>query len=140
MTEHIFGELIRDWRRATAHLHHHAVTMTANPAVQTPQGAPMSLKELATDIQTALEDGESHIRTVLDQHMPTLAALAEQVENDPLIQAAEAAALPPGARAIVADFISKIAAEFPQAPTTPQAPEAPEVPAEPLPEAAPQPA
>lgn len=86
----------------------------------------MSLKVIAADIKTAVETAEVNVRTVLDQHMPGLLALAERVESDPLIQAAEAAALPPGAKVIVAEFIAKLAAEFPaqQAPAEP-------VPAEP---------
>ncbi|HTX49205.1 MAG TPA: hypothetical protein VME40_07430 [Caulobacteraceae bacterium] len=130
MTETIFGELVRDWRRATSHLHHHGVNLAVpTPSPQQPQGAPVSLTDVVTAFKTDLEDGEAKIRTVLDQHMPGLVALAEKVENDPLIQAAEAAALPPGARLIVADFISKIAAEFPQPAADPADPAEPAAPA-----------
>lgn len=73
----------------------------------------MTLAQIATDMQTALYDSELKIRAVLDQHMPALTEIAQRVENDPLIQAAEAAALPPGARALVADFIRRLGAEFP---------------------------
>ena len=79
----------------------------------------MSLNDVVAAFRTDLEDGEAKIRTVLDQHMPGLVELAEKVSNDPLIQAAEAAALPPGAKQIVADFITKLAETFPQAAPAP---------------------
>ena len=76
----------------------------------------MSLTDVVAAFKTDLEDGETKIRTVLDEHVPALVALAEKVSNDPLIQAAEAAALPPGAKQLVAEFITKLAATFPPAP------------------------
>ncbi len=136
MTETIFGELVRDWRRATGRLHHHEATMTANPADPAPEGAPqMSLTDVVAAFRTDLEAGEAKIRTVLDQHVPGLVALAEKVENDPLIQAAEAAALPPGAKQLVADFITRLADTFPQQPVT--EPPVTEPPADPAPVTAP---
>lgn len=99
-------------RHAASHLAHHGSTIAGN-SVLPQQGATVSLLALANDMKTALEDGETRVRTVLDQHMPAILELAERVESDPLIQAAEAAALPAGAKVIVAEFIAKLAAEFP---------------------------
>ena len=79
-------------------------------------GVAVSLTDVVAAFKTDLEDGETKIRTVLDEHVPALVALAEKVSNDPLIQAAEAAALPPGAKQLVAEFITKLAATFPPAP------------------------
>jgi len=102
----------------------------------------MSLTDVVAAFKTHLENGEAELRTVLDEHVPGLVALAEKVENDPLIQAAEAAALPPGAKQLVADFITKLAETFPQQADTPVAPEAPAEPVQPEQpaEPAPQPA
>lgn len=83
----------------------------------------MSLTDVVAAFKTDLEDGETKIRTVLDEHVPALVALAEKVSNDPLIQAAEAAALPPGAKQLVAEFITKLAATFPPPAPAEAAPE-----------------
>lgn len=145
MTEPIFARLITEghqalseartsWERATSHLHHHEVTMTANPADPTPQGAPMSLSQIAADFRAKLEEGETALRTALDEHLPALEGLARAVDSDPLITAVEAAVLPPDVRVFAAEFITKLAALHAPAPA------APEAPAEPTPAAADMPA
>lgn len=122
MTESVFERFEDGWHDWFRHATRHNTAVTsvgdsmlpgdlqAPPAI----GAPVSLKAIVDDVKTAAESAEVNIRTVLDQHMPGLIALAERVENDPLIQAAEAAALPAGAKQIVADFITKLAESFPQ--------------------------
>lgn len=112
----------RLWDDVTRHLHHHpdqhpagqqhSVTISTNTT--TKGDTTMSLATLANDIKTALEDGETRIRTVLDQHMPNLIALGTAVENNPVIQAAESAAhLPPSILQGFADLLNRAAAEFP---------------------------
>jgi hypothetical protein len=126
----IYQRLEHDWHTAEQraaswfqphHPHSPTIALDNPPA----QGATMSLKTLADDIKTALEDAETKTRTILDQHMPQLTAMAEAVESDPLIQAVEAAVLPPGARAVIADMVTKLASEFapPAAPEVAAAPE-----------------
>jgi hypothetical protein len=129
MPESIFHRLEDEWRDGEHHagdwFHRHArhdgSAVSAGDSISagetqapSPPGDIVSLATIAQDIKTAVESAEVNVRTVLDQHMPGLVALAERVENDPLIQAAEAAALPPGAKLIVADFIAKLAGMFPE--------------------------
>ena len=112
MTESVFERFEDDWhdwfRRVTRHSTAPAsdgdTMLPGETQAPLPSGAPVSLKAIVDDVKTAAESAEVNIRTVLDQHMPGLVALAERVENDPLIQAAEAAALPPGAKQLVADL------------------------------------
>ena len=131
MSENIFERLESDWHAGERHagdwFHRHAHRNSPMPAngdtispgeAQAPplSGDIVSLETIANDIKTAVETAEVNVRTVLDQHMPGLIELAQKVANDPLIQAAEAAALPPGAKQLVAEFITKLAATFPPAP------------------------
>jgi hypothetical protein len=111
--QHVSGWFHRATRHTTVLTSHTASISASQPPWQ-PEGDIVSLATIAQDIKTAVESAEVNVRTVLDQHMPGLVALAERVENDPLIQAAEAAALPPGAKLIVADFIAKLAGMFPE--------------------------
>ena len=134
MSESIFHRLEGDWQdwfsrhvhhadAATAALTSHTASISTNQPPWQPKGAAVSLTDVIAAFKTDLEDGETKIRTVLDEHVPALVALAEKVSNDPLIQAAEAAALPPGAKQLVADFITKLAATFPPPAPVEAAPE-----------------
>lgn len=73
----------------------------------------MTPTEIATDIKTFLERGKE----LLESHVPELVERAQQAEADPLVQAVEAAVLPLGVRQLAAEFITKLAAEFPPPPT-----------------------
>ena len=64
---------------------------------------------IATDIKDFLERGAQ----LLESHVPVLVERAAQAENDPLVQAVEAAILPASVRILAADFITKLAVEFP---------------------------
>ena len=110
MNEPIFERISRD----ASHWFHPDQQPTTTTASQQ-EAAHMNLTALTADIRTLTEDSETGLRTILDQHIPALtqlAALADQLHNDPLIQAA--AVLPPSARQLVTDFIARLAAEFPQ--------------------------
>ena len=85
----------------------------------------MSLATAVADLKTALEDGESRLRVVLDQHMPALVALAERADSDPLISAAVAIAedelLPPAAKPILAEVLHRLAYTYRERPAAAQA-------------------
>lgn len=73
----------------------------------------MSLKD---EIENFIPEVEQHLRSFFEGHAAQIERgikLAELVDADPLMQAAEAAlGLPAGARASIADAIAKLDAEF----------------------------
>jgi hypothetical protein len=71
-------------------------TITARP----PEDHMTPLATFEHELRTALDDTGEHIRSVLDHHLPDLAA----AEGDPLAQAV--ATLTPQARGILADFVT----------------------------------
>lgn len=96
----------------------------------------MSLKQLVDDGKTILEDGESKIRTFLDEHVPQLASLAELIEANPIFTSVEGALhVPPEILNGFAKALDAVAATYPK----PEPPAAAEVPAQPAPPAEPQP-
>jgi hypothetical protein len=101
------------------------------PEHHQPQEAPVSL---ATDIHTGIEDAKHF----LEDHLGGVLQRASALENSPVVQALEMAALGPAGEALVVDFISKLAS-FASAVVPPAAPAETaaladaEVPGEPLP-------
>jgi hypothetical protein len=79
------------------------------------------LATIEQDIRGALEHAETDVKAAVEQHLPALLDAARAVDADPLVQAAQAALLPPGTRQAIADLISKAADEF-QPVTAPAAP------------------
>ena len=74
----------------------------------------MSLATLAASMKTDLEELLVRGHNLADQLMPQVAAIGEEAENDELIQAVEAAVLPPEARTLIAELITKLAKTYPQ--------------------------
>jgi hypothetical protein len=75
------------------------------------------MPDLATieqDIRGALTDATDDVKRVIETHLPALLGAAAAVDADPLVQAAQAALLPPLTRQAIADLITKAASEFPQ--------------------------
>ena len=106
-----------------------------------PPGDTVSLADLAASMKTDLEELLVRGHNLADQYMPQVAAIGEKVENDELIQAVEAAVLPPEARTLIAELITKLAKTYPQPAPVPDDPSltaSQEVPADPAQE--PQPA
>ena len=56
-----------------------------------------------------VNDGETFLR----EHIPRLTEVAQRIEADPLMQAVMTAALPDSVRAMLAEMVTKLAAEFP---------------------------
>lgn len=156
MNESIFERLDHEWHghgeHASSWFHRHhpdapgdgtsrddpvtasGVTMNATePQATPPPGDTVSLKELAANIQADLEELLVRGHRLADEYAPQVAAIGEKVENDDLIQAVEAAVLPPEARTLIAELITKLAKTYP-APAV-EAPAA-DVPGDAAPEAA----
>ena len=85
----------------------------------------MSLTTLAASMKADIEELLVRGHNIADEYGPELTAIAERVENDPLIQAAESAVLPPEAKQLVADLILKLAAIYPQPAPAPAPADAP---------------
>lgn len=110
----LFRELTLSWPRIRdqlTHLDHPGGTMTA--------ATTRTVRQTLTQIAGTSEEVIKDIGVVLREHLPALLAVAEWAENDPIVQAAEAAELPPGARTVIAAAITALAVEFPH--TRPQA-------------------
>lgn len=74
----------------------------------------MSLADLASSMKADIEELLVRGHNIADRYMPEVAAIGEKVENDELIQAVEAAVLPPEARTLIAELITKLAKTYPQ--------------------------
>ena len=71
-----------------------------------------TMTEIVNSVKAHLEEGAQ----LLQEHIPALVEHALQLESDPLVAAVEAAVLPPGVRQLAADFITRLANEFPVPP------------------------
>ena len=97
----------------------------------------MSLLSIVEEGRTLLEDGESKVRTFLDQHIPQITELANLIESNPIFTSVENALhIPPAILDGFAKALDAVAAQYPKpgetAPAAPEAPApAPEVPAAP---------
>lgn len=159
MSEPLFEQLRADLAHAidtewhhlghaiTSHLHHPATIDTSASSV--PKETPVDLAQLEADIRNDVQAVESkasevydHAKTVLEQHLPQVAQLAQKAAASPLVDAAlNAVHLSPDLLTAFASAITKADAELGQqqeataAATAAQAAEsdsaAPETPAEP---------
>lgn len=138
MTETIFDRLEQEWRHVTRVFHHHSPTLGLNRTDHRKQGAIVSLLSIVEEGKTLLEDGESKVRTFLDQHVPQITDLANLIESNPIFASAENALhIPPAILNGFAKALDELAAQYPKpGETTPAAPAAPEqsAQAEPAPE------
>jgi hypothetical protein len=128
MSESAFHHLEHEWqgggRHAAGwfrrHAHHDGSpasdgdTITVNPPDPSQPGDTVSLATLAASMKTDLEELLVRGHNLADQLMPQVAAIGEEAENDELIQAVEAAVLPPEARTLIAELITKLAKTYPQ--------------------------
>jgi len=68
----------------------------------------MTLSEIGAAIKAHFETAEADAQKFLAEHVPGIAAAAEKIETDPLVQAAISTVLPAGWKQIAAEFISKL--------------------------------
>lgn len=89
----------------------------------------MSLTSIANDIKEHIESGEQWFTKVLAEHVPALIAEAERVQANPVVQALEAALLPPELEAevvkVIGAFAAVVKSAAPAAPAEPAEPAAP---------------
>jgi hypothetical protein len=79
------------------------------------------LTQIVADLKAHFESVETTAKQFLDEHVPELVERAQQAEANPLIAAVEAAVhLPDSVKVLAADFITKLAAEFPPPPPEPE--------------------
>ena len=116
MTDHIFGELLNDWRHAASHLRHHGATITPNPGHT---GATMSITSDLHDIKDALDQAAAW-KTRADQALPGILTRLEHLEASPVVQALQAAVLTPEVEAAIAATVKAAAALTPQPQVQPQ--------------------
>lgn len=81
------------------------------------------LRNIADDIKTHISNADQWLAKVLQEHVPQVLAIVDKYENSPIVQALEAAVLPPEVEAQVAAIISTLAKQYP-APAAEAAPEA----------------
>jgi hypothetical protein len=119
MTESWFhrleGDVRRDWQRATHPFSRHGSTIAGNRDLP-PQGATAmpTLLELSNTVKEIAEAAEVPLRALLDEHVPALVQLGQQVENSKLIQGAIRAeeSLPPGIRDSIAALLEATVDQF----------------------------
>lgn len=88
----------------------------------------MDLSKIAADLKAHFESVEQTAQAFLAEHVPTVVKAAELLGSDPLVQVALDDTVPASLRAIGAEFLRKLAAEFPApAPAPGPAPEVPTV-------------
>lgn len=94
----------------------------AAPAAANPQENTVSLSTIASDIKGAIENGDQWIKQVVDTHLPAILAEAQKYENSPIVQALEAALLPPALEQQIASMITELSKAYPAgaAPAQPQ--------------------
>ena len=128
----IFGELSRDWRAAEdrmrelthPHLFRHDAdnqTPGSTPASLEPQPqkeTAMQISSIAADIKGAVENADQWVKEVTETHLPGLLAQAQRYESSPIVQALEAALLPPEVEASIAAMINNLATAYPAAPAS----------------------
>ena len=127
MTTPILAGLEADWHRMTERLHRHHQAVPAYDSTDTSQGENMNMTEIHKAVSDGI-DGIGEWVADLKAKLPEFAARAAQIDASPIVQALEAAVLPPAIEAEIAALITKLGAEFPPAP--PAAPGVPVVPAE----------
>jgi len=95
----------------------------------------MTLLDLSNTIKTIAEAAEAPLRTLLDEHVPALVSLGQQVENSKIIQGAIRAeeSLPPAIKDSIAALLAATVDQFESAPAAAPVEAAP---AEPQPEPA----
>jgi hypothetical protein len=71
---------------------------------------PVSLTSIADDIKAALAEGQGWLVKTVEEHVPALLAEAERVQGNPIVQAVEAALLPPEVEAEIVNVIKAFAA------------------------------
>lgn len=106
--------------------HHHAadaapqtpatrpVNLAATPvAAAPPQEDTMSLSTIAADIKGAIDNADEWVKQVTETHLPAILAQAQKYENSPVVQALEAAFLPPALEQQIANMITELAKTYP---------------------------
>ncbi len=130
--KHELGEAGHDITRLFRHGRYHQPT----PGTTVPEETTMDLARLEQDIRGDVEAAKAkaeevwnHSKSVLEQHLPQLAAVAQQAASNPLVDAALSAVhLSPGFLTSIAELVTKAEAEL--AAIAPQnAPEPPAAPA-----------
>jgi hypothetical protein len=115
-----------DWQRVGQHLPHHGPTMSGKASPSDSRGAPAmpTLLELSNTVKEIAEAAEVPLRALLDEHVPALVQLGQQVENSKLIQGAIRAeeSLPPGIRDSIAALLEATVDQF-ETPAAAQQPE-----------------
>jgi len=80
---------------------------------------PVSLTSIADDIKAALAEGQGWLVKTVEEHVPALLAEAERVQGNPIVQAVEAAMLPPEFEAEIVNVIKAFAAVVAKVPAVP---------------------
>jgi hypothetical protein len=109
-----------DLRHATSRFHHHGDSIAAEaPKSDHPGAVIMTLLDLSNTIKSIAEAAEAPLRTLLDEHVPALVSLGQQVENSKIIQGAIRAeeSLPPAIRDSIAALLTATVDQFESAPT-----------------------
>lgn len=126
--------LRRDWQRAERHFRHATPSISGERTQPPQQQEPaMSLKTILDEGTALLEDGESKVRTFLDQHVPQLTVLADLIETNPIFASVEGALhVPPEILNGFAKALDALASAYPK-PAEAAPAVGPEQPAEPQP-------
>jgi hypothetical protein len=123
------GHVEDDLRRAAAVFHHHASTIADEASLSDHPGAViMTLLDLSNTIKSIAEAAEAPLRTLLDEHVPALVSLGQQVENSKIIQGAIRAeeSLPPAIKDSIAALLAATVDQFESAPAAAPVEAAPE--------------
>lgn len=88
-------------------------TITAAPAAAPQQEDTMSLSTIAADIKGAIDNADEWVKQVTETHLPAILAQAQKYENSPVVQALEAAFLPPALEQQIANMITELAKTYP---------------------------
>ncbi len=141
MTERIFEHLAHELGEAghdIRSLFHHGRYHQPTPGATVPKGTTMNLTQLEADIRTEAQaavakakEVVTHAETVVEQHLPQLADLAQKAATNPLIDAALSAVhVSPSFLASLAEMLMKADADL-AALAPPPAPETPAEPSDP---------
>ena len=75
----------------------------------------MSLSVIVADIRNLAEEGETRFRTILDNHLPQAAQLADLIENNPIFVSVENALhVPPEILNGIAKALDALASAYPK--------------------------
>jgi hypothetical protein len=123
--------ITRATERVFGHGRYHAASVSEN----VPEESPVNLTELAADIRTDLQSAEdkagevyNHAKAVLEEKLPQIEAIGQEVGSDKLFQFGIDATIPAPLRQLGADILGKLFAAFPAQQAAPA--EAPAEPAE----------